>query len=374
MKFTLNTKPLVDAINLGIISSNVSKFHKTSCLAQITVMDASTARINLEAASICSAIILKGTTGGEDVAGPVTVFVDSLLLKQLMGTLDTQTVTLELNETGLTIHSGKSKFALPKMIDESDISLRVPNESIITSAPPVDIDRSGWKFIKDFQMYAIAMSFTHPVYTRVWMSASGDVLVGDFDNSLFTYSKKGNLGTTCLVSDTIVNLFNSLPDGAKLHTDGTTYAIHVRTDGFELLTEFTPEYESNEDVGDYHSEIILDMLVHNDDDAISVSASALNKFLGQAVLLSSSVEDTIELNVDGTTVRLTNNNVDCAVSTDSKPVLSYSLRFKTGFLKLVLSHYPSDELIRMCPIRQEDETVGVVFWNNDVTTVLAGWK
>lgn len=374
MKFTLNTKPLVDAINLGIISSNVSKFHKTSCLAQITVMDASTARINLEAASICSAIVLKGTTGGEEVASPVTVFVDSLLLKQLMGTLDTQTVTLELNENGLTIHSGKSKFALPKMIDESDISLRMPNESIITSAPPVDIDRSGWKFIKDFQMYAIAMSFTHPVYTRVWMSASGDVLVGDFDNSLFTYSKKGNLGTTCLVSDTIVNLFNSLPDGAKLHTDGTTYAIHVRTDGFELLTEFTPEYESNEDVGDYHSEIILDMLVHNDDDAISVSASALNKFLGQAVLLSSSVEDTIELNVDGTTVRLTNNNVDCAVSTDSKPVLAYSLRFKTGFLKLVLSHYPSDELIRMCPIRQEDETVGVVFWNNDVTTVLAGWK
>lgn len=372
MKFTLNTKPFVDALGLGIIPANVSKFHKTSCLAQLTVVDKSTLHVNLEAASICSAISLKGTTGDAVEDEFRTIFVDSLLLKQLTATLDSPTIMLELAEGGLIIHSGKSKFNLPKMLDESDISLKQPDISVMSAVPGVDVDKTGWKFIKDYQMYAIAMSFTHPVYTRVWLGADGDVLVGDFDNSLFTHSRKGVLGSTCLVSDTIVNLFNSLPDGAKLYSDGSNYLISVRTDGFELVTQFVPEYESNDDVGDYHSDMILDMLHHNDDEAVSVSASALSRFLNQADLLSSSVEDTIKFMVEGNKVRLVDNNVDCSVVTDSKPVPPYTVEFKTSFLKSVVGHYPADEMIRMCPIRQDDDVVGVVFWNNDVTTVLAG--
>lgn len=370
MRFTLNTKPFVDSLGLGIISANVSKFYKTSCLAQLTVVDDSTIHINLEAASICSVITLKGKReAAED--GISTVFVDSLLLKQLAATLDSAVVTLELVENGLIIHSGKSKFTLPKMLDAGDLSLKSPDTSVL-SGTSVDIDSNAWKFIKDNQMYAIAMSFTHPVYTRVWMGQDGSVLVGDFDNSLFTHSTQSLLGSTCLVSDTIVNLFNSLPEGAKLYSHDNKYIISVKSDAFELLTQFIPEYESDEDVGDYHSDMILDMLQHNYAESISVSASALSKFLNQASLLSRSVEDTIKFIVEYDKIRLVDSNVDCSVATEGCAKINYEVEFKASFLKSVVSHYSDSEPIHVCPIRQEDTVVGVVFWDKNMTTVLAG--
>lgn len=369
MKFTLSTKPFVDSLNLGIIPANVSKFHKTSCLAQLTVQDASTLAVNLEASSICSMIVLKGSAELSDEIR--TMFVDSLLLKQLSATLDSATLTLEFTEGGLVIHSGKSKFNLPKMIDDSDIELKKPDTDVLQTSG-VEIDKTGWKFIKEYQMYAIAMSFIHPVYTRVWLSQTGQVLVGDYDNSLFTYSTKGDLGTTCLITDTIVNLFNSLPDGARLFNANNKYLVQVKTDGFELVTQFTPEYESNEDVGSYHSDMIIEMMDHDVDKAVKVNAGALNKFLSQAALLSNSIEDTIKFIVDGNKVRLVDNNVDCVVTTESKPSVSYEVVFKTAFLKSVISHYIGDEDIHISPVEQEGQTVGAVFWNSDVTTVLAG--
>lgn len=365
MQFNVSTKPLTDALNLGVVNQNVSKFYQKSCLAQITATRREL-KINLEAANVLTEVHLKGSGDSDEV---VTMFVDCLLLKQLVSTFEASVTTFEFTEGGLILHSGKSKFTLPKMLDDSELELNPPNSSQLEGSVSIDINQSDWKFIKDHQMYAVAMSFIHPVYTRVWMGDNGDVLVGDFDNSLFTHSKKSKLGNTCLLSDTIVNLFNTLPEGAKLRNIGSSYIITVTTDGFEYMSEFKPMYESDEGVGSYNSDIILEMMGH-EESGVKMNTAAINKFLNQAALLSTNTEDTIKLSVSGGTISLVDSNVDCKLPVEGVTE-EFSVEFKTSLLKSVVSNF-DEEVVSIAPMKQEGEVAGVLVWSKNMTVVLAG--
>lgn len=365
MKFTVSTKPLSDGLNLGVINANVSKFYRKSTIAQITATKDSLI-INLEAAQILSEIRLKGSG---DCESSERMFVDSLLLKQLVATFESSTVTLEFTEGGLILHSGKSKFTLPKMLDDVDLKLNAP-VSDINSSTLIDIDKSDWKFVKDYQMYAIAMSFVHPIYTKVWVGDAGDVIVGDYDNGLFTHSKKSKLGSTCLLSDTIINLFNSLPEGAQLARVDRNYVITVVTDSFHYVSEFTPQYEDEESVGNYQSEIILSMM-NTSDLSNKFNAAAVNKLLGQAVLLSNSSDDVIEFNISAGSLTLRDKNVECKLPVTGPDTTSYSIEFKTALLKSVIANY-ADADVNVSPTIRDNEVVGIIVWSDNLTTVLAG--
>lgn len=371
MKFTMSTKPLVDGLALGIIQANISKFYKKSCLAQLSVVDPSTFQINLEAASICSEIKIKGTVSEGSFSGHVTRFVDNVLLKQLLSTIDTSTVSFEFIENGVTIHSGKSKFNLPQLVETDEIELVRPDASLLSTSK-VSIDQSVWSFVKANQMYAISLAFIHPVYTYVWVGQNGDVLVCDYDKSLFTHSKKSNLGQTCLLKDTVINLLTSVPEGSTFYRGDNKYLVHVKTDGYEMLAQFNPKYESDDDTGDYHSDMIMDMLAHSNGNAVRVNCAAMNKVLSQAELLASSNEDKIELIVDRDKIVLNDSNVDCSISTEGVSPETYSIMFKTTTLRSVISHYPADGVISICPIKQDDQFVGIIVFTDDLTTAIAG--
>lgn len=371
MIFECNTKPLSDALNLGIISSNVSNFHKKSCIVQVSATKSDLV-VNIESARICTQLNLKGAGDSDDYA---TIFVDSLLIKQLMSTIDTPTVKLEFADGGLIIHSGDSKFTLPKMIDETDLDLARPSD-IDSNDEGVELDKTDWKFIKDNQMFAIAMSFIHPVYTRVWIGSDGDVLVGDFDNSLFTHSEKGSLGNTCLLSDTIINLFDSVPEGSKLIQSGRNYIISYNSDSFKYVTEFQPQYEDDEDVGSYNSQIFLDMMSHGDptgDPGIVVSSAEINKYLSQASLLSSGTDDTIQFLYNGDNIELKDKNVKCYVKCGEKKwdIPEFAVTFNTENLRKVLSNY-GDSDVTIYPVIQDEEAAGILVYNDDLTTLIAG--
>lgn len=368
MNFTVSTTPLTNALNLGVISQNVSKFYQKSCLAQVTA-SRRVLKINLEASFVLTELLLNGSGDSDE---EVTIFVDSLLLKQLVATLESSTTTLEFTDGGLILHSGKSKFTLPKMLDAAELELTAPSRTS-AGCPEIDVDKSDWKFIKDFQMYAIAMSFIHPVYTRVWVGTEGDVLVGDFDNSVFTHSKKSKLGKTCLLSDTIVNLFNSLPEGAKLTQLDKSYLINVKTDGFEYSSEFTPQYEEDEGVGSYNAQIILEMMKRVEENAVTVNVAAINKFLGQAGLLSNNNEDVIKFSYANNEVSLTDKNVDCKVDAETKhDVKPYEVEFKTVLLRSVIANCDED-VISVAPMIQEGNVIaGITLWTKNMTVVLAG--
>lgn len=364
MKFTCNTKPFADSLDLGIINSNVSNFHQKSCTVELTASE-KMLKINIEASQIFTEIHIPGKGEGEQAR----IFVDCLLLKNLASTFESQTVTLEFEENGLVLTSGKSKFTLPKMIDGDDFELKAPAvpDSFENS---IEINQADWKFIKDNQMYAISMAFINPVYTKVWVGDQGDVIVGDFDNSLFTHSVHSKLGKTCLLSDTIINLFNSLPAGSKLIPLGDSYVIQLKTDSYEYLTQFTPLYESDESVGSYNSDIFLGMMKH-DEAGMKLNTAAVTKALNQALLLATNSQDSIFFALEDGQVHLTDKNVNCAISTTGDNEGKYKIEFNLERLKKVVAHY-DDETINVSPMEQDGQPVGLMVWNDKLTTIIAG--
>lgn len=369
MNFTLNTKPLADALNLGVIPSNVSKYYSKSCLAQLTA-DRHQLRINLEASSISTEILLKGS-GDQDE--PVTAFVDCLILTQLVGTIETATLTIEYVEGGIVLHAGKSKFNLANMAPDGVGELARPNLAP-DGAIKVKIDNSDWKFVKDYQMYAIGMSFVHPVYTQVWIGAEGDVIVGDFDNSIFTFSKKNKLGRTCLLPNTIINLFNTLPEGAEISQLDRSYRVDLKTDAYEYASEFIPKYEEDEGVGSYSSEMILPMAAKNAENSIEVQVAPLNKFLGQASLLSSGSENKISFAYENGEVQVKDENVDCKLEVKGN-CKNFNIEFKADLFKSMLSNIDA-ETLHISPTEQEIDgqlvVISIVAWTDNLAIVLGG--
>ncbi len=366
MKFTCNTKPLSTALDLGIINSNVSTYHKKSNIVQLTIEEGKL-KINIETASIKTQIDLNGNSEGE---GSSRIFVGSLILKQLISSLDTSTVTLEITDSGLKITSGKSNFTLPKVIDGDEIELDVPS-SPAEDATWITNDKASWKFVKDHQLFALAMSYIHPIYTRVWVGDAGDVLVGDMTNALFTRSTLNKLGNTCLLSDTVINLFTCLPDDSRVTkaTDGRNYLVSATTEGFTYISEFTPYYESDEGVGSYNSQIFLDAM-NNISEGITCKASAIGKVLSQAELLTTTNEDTIKLSVEPGKLTLVDKNVNCTIDVTGESN-AYELEFKVVPLKKIITNY-GDADITICPHYVDGEISGIKVTDNVLTTLFGG--
>lgn len=363
MNFTVATRPLNNALSLGIVNANISKYYSKSGLAEITA-DKRNLTINLEASYLLSEIILKGSG---DCDEPAKVFVDAALLKQLVSTFDSDVTEIEFVENGIVLHSGKSKFQLPQVVDGSQFSLNKPTKNVPATATTVPLQKEDWKFIKDNQMYAIALSFVNPVYTRVWVGAEGNVLVGDVVNGLFTHSKKSNLGETCLLSDTIINLFDSVPEGAKLTKLESSYILNVETDSFAFASEFTPQYEDTDNLGSYNAEIFLEMMKENNT-CIEINTTQLSKFMSQAAILSTSVEDTITLSVSDKLLSLQDNNIDCKLDITYTGA-PYSLRFQSTILKSAISNMDEDKIKISCLI-QNDEPSGIILSTPNMITLV----
>lgn len=366
MNFTVSTKPLQNALSLGVVKSNISKFYQKSCLAKISC-NQHEMKINLEADSIKSQITLNGS-GNEDSEN--LIFVDCVLFNDLVNTFDKDVTSIEFVEGGIQLHSGSAKFTLPQALDESDLELDTPQD-ISTANSTIEFKKDNWKFIDNYQMYAVALSFIHPIYTKVWVGENEDVLVGDFDNSLFTHSKKSNLGVKCVLKPTIINMLNSLPEGATIYKMDKSYVVNVSTDGYNFLTEFTPEFEEDEGVGEYNSEVILNMF-ENKSNTTKVKIDPIIKLINQSTLLSNNTESTIEFGVGyDNNITLKDNNMDAKIPMESPISEAYTITFKTVSLKSVISNLNSDE-VSISPYMLEGDYVGMIFDTGDLQVVLAG--
>lgn len=364
MIFEANTKPIVDGLELAIINSNITKFYQKSCIVELDIEE-NDLRVNTEVSAIKSELIFKGSVSGDD--SYTHAFVDSLLFKSLLESLDSDTVKLEINENSLTVYSGRSHFNLPQVIEEADIELDRPNRDVAASNF-IKVDQSSWKFIQDYQMYALAMSFLHPVYRYVWMGESGDVISGDYDNSIFTTSKKSQFPTTCLITDTIVNLLNNVPEGSQIAQLDRSYEIKVDLDPYSYICEFEPKYEEDEGVGTYSADIILSLFNH--DAGIAVKTDKLSKYLSQAELFSNANDATIKLACTNDSLSLVNESVNCKIDVNN-PFGEFSVAFNIKFLKDAFNHLDSDE-IQISPLIQDGVATGIILWTDNMTTVLGG--
>lgn len=365
MRFTVSTKPLKNATNLGIIKANISKFYYRSSLVQLTATR-DTLKINIEAAGIKTRMVLHGS-GDSDV--PCCILVECAKFKTLLDSIENDILSLEFLEDSLCIHAGTSKFVIPQMIDSDDMRLDEPIDEYAAGEVST-IKPANWQFIKDHQLFAIATKEEHPVYTNVWVGKDRTVIVGDMDLSLFTFSKKGDFGTSCLFPTSLVNLFASIPDGSTVTKLGRSYVLNISTDSYTLVTEFTPKYEDDEAVGSYNSEIILSKATHPRN-FITVDVGPIIKFLSQTALFRvTDLDKVLEFSVAAG--ELTLKNKSNVYSMNIIGTESYSLKFNADLLKGVLTNFDSDK-INIAPMPGENgTTVGCIFWTDNLTVILAG--
>lgn len=366
MKFTLSTKPLVTAANLVIINSNVTKFYHKSIMVELTATQ-NKLLLNTEATSIVSEVKLSGVgTSAEEAR----IFVDALTFKQLLSTIKTAQVELEFTDNALIINCGKSSFSLPKLADAKDGSFTAPvefSEDVIATANSVDL--SKWKFIKDHQMYAKAESYTAPVYTYVWAGSSGDALVGDYNNSIFTHSKSSQMETDCLLSETIINLVTSLPENTKIVKSDDTYVLYISADSYEYRSQITPVFES-EDNGNYNAQIIMSIMEMSAE-TVKIDGSEIITAINQSALLTVDKNPKIDFTVDSEGLHLKDKRVNVLIPIEGTVTSSYTLSFKPNMLKSVISNSPDTQL-ELCPRIADDEVVGIIVHSKDYTAVLAG--
>ena len=365
MEFTCNTKPLVDALELGIIDSNVTDFNQRSKIALLTFTE-DYLKVNVESTAIKTEveIIGRGTYGDT-----YSIFVNCATFKKLLRTIDSGTISFKSIENGIVIKADQSQFTLPAMLEAQDAELTAP-VGITEDAEEIPYNKDNWRYIKANQLYAVATSYVHPVFTYVWVGDSGDVLTGDIDVSLFTASDGNSLGTTCLLSISIINLLTSLPDGTKLYKVGSDFVAVVTTDEFTYISQITPTYETNETVGNYNSNTILGVMSHPVE-YVQVPSHVITKYLNQAELLATSKTPVVVFDVSGDDVSIYNDTINCSISAVANGSSKYHLTFLLSNLRKVLSNY-GETIVSIGSLTNGDEITGIVIWNDTLTTAIAG--
>lgn len=367
MKFVVATKPLKSATSLGIIKANISKFYSRSGIAQITATrDA--LKINIQASGIKTRMTLAGSGDSDDSA---TVIVDCSVFKNLIDSIDSELISIEFVPGGINVHADTSKFAISQMIDATDMRLEEPMDAS-GAETSVAVNPADWQFVKDHQMYAVATKDAHPVYKNAWVGAGGDVLVGDFDLSMFTYSKRGAFGNTCLFPTSIINLFASIPEGSTIAKVGKNYVLTVTSDNYSMVTEIAPKYEDDAAVGSYNAKIILDMLVHPES-YITIEAGAITRFINQTSIISKSELDKVfDFVVNGNELTLANATSSYSMEVESTSANNnFTVKFNADLFKSVLSNF-DDETINVAPTIRGNKAIGCIFWTDNLTTILAG--
>ena len=351
MVFTLSTKPLVNAVNLVIINSNVDKYDGKTTIVELRATKTAL-YLNTVSKQILSEVKLLGVG---DVEDETTIHVDSLMFKSLISTIKTDQIELEFTDDALNITAGKSTFTIPKT-GSSDGELSKPEEFVVTdSAFAESLNASKWKLIKNNQLYAKAESYSKPVYTYVWVG-SGHVLTGDLDKGLFTHSTECQLDMTCLLSESIINLITSLPENAKILKKESSCIIYVSADSYEYRSQIIPVFESD-DNGYYMSDTILG--IFDNENPVKVDGSDIITALNQASLLTIEKEPTVNITVSSNNVNIKDRRVNIDIDAQGEVSNPYTLTYKLSRLKDMIAKCPNPQMT-ICPRLVGDEVAGIV--------------
>ena len=365
MKFTVNTKPFKNALSLAVVDSNVVKYYMKSTIVQITA-SIDRLRVNTEASSIITEVSIYG-----DGDCDASVLLDAILLKKLISTIDSSQLDIEFNGNSVCIVTSDGRYNLPVLGDTNESSLRRPI-SVDESAVAVEVKVEDWKFIKSYQMYARSEFDGYPAYTQVYVGDSGDILVGCQKRSLFTHSSCnvfGTIGSTCLISESVVNMLNAVPDNATISRVGNQYVISAQTDAFEYTTQFEPKYESDE-FGYYMADTIIDMMKTFDTPHISVLTTDVLNILNRVSILSKRLTK-LHVKVDNSGITFSNNDMKSTINVSDSPDTHYEIDMNPDMLRNVISHCPEVN-IRIYPAKREGELVGIVITSGKLSVILAG--
>lgn len=375
MNFTISTKPLKTALGLAIVNKNINKNIQKSAIVQLT-MSEKQFRINTEAASISTEVTLHGTGDGN-----ATIFVDALTFKNLISTIDAAQVSIvydgaDMDSNYIKVVSGSSEYTIPRVFDANKISMKRPMES---SGEGKDLDKSAWKFVSDHLLFALPVEKNaYPVYNNVWVGENGDIIVGDMVSMRFAHCAKSDLGATCLLTESIINLLCSAPDGSKIKgpNDDGSYVISCASDSFNYIAEFCPKLENDEN-GNYRSDMILSILSPDKSVYIEVKVADINKILSQLKIVSGT-DKAIGLQITSDEMRFVGKTINAAIPASGNFPETLDRRVLIHLLSGIAANLP-DQTVRISKAinkkRDGTESVtGLVFTSAGMTVVCAFCK
>lgn len=370
MKYVVSRESLVKSVDLAIINKNVTKLYQKSAIVQITASK-ECLKLNVESTAIKTEVILLGnaeTTDGSDYG---VAFVDCVQFKSLINTLTSEVVSFEFVSGGLVIYSEKSKFMLSNIINVNAFNLESPNFDEEPVKNPVPLELSGWRTLQNKQLYALANPYTtKPVFTRAWIGSNSTILVCNVDDGIYTMSERVTLGEDCLLTDTIINMIASMPDGAELYTNGNhSYYLVVDKDSFRYVSKFTPDYEGNGLT--YHSEMIVGK-IEEQTGKIVIPKDQIAKFLTQVSIVSSNTADNdMYMQFSEGRIHFKSVNIDCSVdSSVVEQIDDFDVKLNCKRLYTALSHFDENDLV-FSVIRNDETAVALCISDGDTDVMIS---
>lgn len=365
MKFTVSVKPLKTALSLAVVNKNINKNIQKSMVIQIRATDKRLI-LNTEAAAIKTEVSVYGTGDGD-----AAIIVDALMLKNLISTIDSNQITLDFdNPNFVSVVNGSSFYRIAKVLDTSMASLSTP---MAVSGDGKEVNKADWQFIAAHQMFALPHDTTaYPVYNNVWVGENGDVISGDMTQSIFAHSGKSNLGAKYLLSDSIINLLCSVPDGSKIAKgDDDAYSISYESDSIKYLAEFKPAVEGASS-GDYKSGTILPLLSVANSPYAEIGISDIGKVLSQLKIVSAG-DTKVRMTVSSDSVSFSGNSINTSIPAEGNLTDVAEGNFKISLLSSIISALPGTS-VKLSKAMNRDKNVGLVFSSDDLTIVCAWCK
>jgi hypothetical protein len=213
-----------------------------------------------------------------------------------------------------------------------------------------------------------------PVYINIWCGADKDIIIGDMINNLFTHSKKSDFTEECLISDLIVNLFNAVPDGAKIYKTDKGYAITVSTDGYSYLSEFMLVSENGTSPEDYNAQVFLNMFNTENKDSIGVDTTEIMTFLNQFAILDgdSTSKPKISIRVDGDNMTLISPSIEQSVNIDNPKNLNFELAFDPKYIRSIITNLDNDK-VRLYPLENGGKLAGLIASTDEMQVIFTAW-
>lgn len=380
MKITVSTEALKSGLSTLILDSSISKFNPKSCITRLT-MSSGSLQLDTEYSEIKSRLKMDCTADTDDLK---VIYVESSVFKRLIGSLNTGDVSLEItdkDETTLVVYAGKSKFFVPQIAEYQDVRFGIESGDIEDLETLFDksakFDFSAWKFVSNYQLYAIADSITSlKAYTNVYVGEDNSIIVGDYNNNLFTYSNKNTVFDSCMLPGSVVRLLIAYPeDSSVAHGDNGLWYImcHNESGNYSLISEFKTKPET--DTENYQSDKILPLMVHDDKSAVTIpNLAAIRDVLAQgSVLVSNKNDYVINLSVDKGKLHIYGNNMEYTENVDNADV-SFNAAFRLQHFIDTISHLDSNEVTIMPKYRKDrngnDVVIAILLWTENLTVVL----
>lgn len=332
---TISTKTLQNIIKIILVPQNVSKFVQKSQVVQLTAdAQRDALRINVETAHVVSEATIKGQFDGETAS----LFVDTLMLRNLVATLVENEITVTMTNDSISITDGKSQYALEKIADISDGEFKSPRfgDRSIES-----IKSDDWQFVKDHMLFTLAESANSGSMAQqyVYLSNNGTAVTGDFFRTMFSKYSCADFGNTYLIAPEVINALCLVPDTNSAYAGDRYITVVVDSQDANYASEF--QFQSEDTIGSFNAPLIMDLFDDSSDSGLSAASADIVRVLNQSDIVSGKAEEFIRMTMSGSEISFKDRRIESSIRCEGNLSETYSALVSKSRLRSMVGSCPS---------------------------------